>query len=91
MIACCSKCGKLFETTQEEAYTPGVLCVSCYKAQEEWQHVCDHCGAGLILDADGVAWVCPVHGSNWLPSAMQAALDHAREEDATHGAESVSQ
>lgn len=30
MIATCSKCGKLFETTQEDAYTPGVTCAPCY-------------------------------------------------------------
>ena len=30
MIATCSKCHQLFETTQEDAYTPGVMCAPCY-------------------------------------------------------------
>ena len=33
MIAVCTKCHTLFETTTEEAYTPGVLCVPCYRAE----------------------------------------------------------
>ena len=31
MIATCSKCQQLFETTQEDAYTPGVMCAPCYR------------------------------------------------------------
>ena len=34
MIAVCTKCHKAFDATQEEAYTPGVLCVSCYHAEK---------------------------------------------------------
>lgn len=30
MIAVCTTCGKMFETTEEEACTPGVECPSCY-------------------------------------------------------------
>lgn len=30
MIAVCTKCHELFETTQEDAYTPGVVCPVCY-------------------------------------------------------------
>ena len=34
MIAVCTKCSTMFETTTEDAYTPGVLCPSCYKADK---------------------------------------------------------
>lgn len=30
MIGVCSKCTAMFETTVEDAYTPGVLCYTCY-------------------------------------------------------------
>jgi len=33
VIGVCTKCGKAFETTTEDAYTPGVLCVECYRAE----------------------------------------------------------
>ena len=33
MIGVCTKCGKAFEATTEDAYTPGVLCVECYRAE----------------------------------------------------------
>lgn len=32
MIGVCSKCSTMFETTTEDAYTPGVLCPTCYRA-----------------------------------------------------------
>lgn len=34
MLASCSKCGRLFVTTQENAYTPGVVCVPCHDAAQ---------------------------------------------------------
>jgi predicted nucleic acid-binding Zn-ribbon protein len=30
MIATCTNCGDLFETTGEDAFTPGVLCRDCF-------------------------------------------------------------
>ena len=33
MIAVCTTCHKLFETTQEDAYTPGVQCAPCYREE----------------------------------------------------------
>ena len=33
MIATCARCAKAFETTLEDANTPGVLCVTCYRAE----------------------------------------------------------
>lgn len=59
MIGLCSKCHTLFETTVEDAYTPGVLCYTCYNAEanEEMARTephhdtctCDEC----IRDEDG--------------------------------------
>lgn len=31
MIATCTKCSKLFESTEEDASTPGTLCPSCHR------------------------------------------------------------
>lgn len=33
MIGVCTKCGEMFETTEEDANTPGVLCAKCYHAE----------------------------------------------------------
>ena len=30
MIGCCSRCGKLFESTAEDALAPGATCAPCY-------------------------------------------------------------
>ncbi len=32
MIGVCTRCGRGFETTVEEAYTPGCLCRDCWLA-----------------------------------------------------------
>lgn len=45
MIGCCTKCSKLFDTTEEDACTPGVLCVECYRAaRAEPDYTCRICG-----------------------------------------------
>jgi hypothetical protein len=33
MIATCNKCGAMFFTTEEDACTPGVLCVECFRQE----------------------------------------------------------
>lgn len=39
MIAVCNKCGKMFETTYEDACTPGVLCVECWNISKNPQEL----------------------------------------------------
>lgn len=61
MIACCSRCGQLFEaSSQEDAYTPGVLCVSCYKAEQQRTAQADTQEDGAaVADLDALPVVCP--------------------------------
>ena len=47
MIGCCSKCGKLFESTAEDALAPGATCAPCYN----WGACVD--AAGACVDAAG--------------------------------------
>jgi hypothetical protein len=56
MIAVCSKCGKCWETSEEDANTPGVLCPACYHARQEEApgQVADQ-GNGGVLDLDALA------------------------------------
>lgn len=35
MIACCADCGSLWETTEEDAFTPGTLCPPCHRRRTE--------------------------------------------------------
>lgn len=55
MIATCSKCHKLFETTQEEAYTPGVLCAPCYNWGACVDAAVAHVNAGADPDSPTMA------------------------------------
>ena len=32
MLAVCNQCGRSFETTMEDAFTPGTMCPSCHLA-----------------------------------------------------------
>jgi len=40
------------------------------------EYVCDQCGAPLVYDSDGCV-SCPVHGSEFLPPAMERAMQRA--------------
>ena len=33
MIGVCSKCSRMFETSEEDACTPGTLCPDCHRKQ----------------------------------------------------------
>lgn len=35
MIAVCTKCSKMFETNEEDACTPGVVCAECWRESEK--------------------------------------------------------
>lgn len=35
MIGKCGKCGELFETTTEDAHTPGTQCPTCYRRERQ--------------------------------------------------------
>jgi len=54
MIAVCNTCGKMFDMTEEDANTPGVVCRDCYLddvAGHDWPPPCVH-GNGRTLCAD---------------------------------------
>ena len=71
MIAVCSNCHNLFETTTEDAYTPGVLCVKCYRqfayfdamaatpGKATGKH-CPFCETGRAIEHSGHVCTCTV-------------------------------
>jgi hypothetical protein len=63
MIACCSKCTALFETTEEDACTPDTLCPPCFRRERQ-------------ADAERRRMGLPTMAGT---RAMFAALDRARE------------
>jgi hypothetical protein len=62
MIAVCTTCHKMFTTTTEDAYTPGVLCPACYLANldpepslSNTDPFCQKCnGTGWVTVTDSV-------------------------------------
>lgn len=55
MIGCCSKCGKLFESTAEDALAPGATCAPCYNHGECMRLALAHVDAGGGEDAPSMA------------------------------------
>ena len=55
MIGVCSTCRKMFETTLEDAYTPGVTCAACYASDHQPQVdlAAGDLAAVTTYDADG--------------------------------------
>ena len=43
MIATCTQCSQMFETTEEDACTPGVLCVRCYRREQAARVPAENC------------------------------------------------
>jgi len=80
MIGCCRRCGKLEETTEEDAAAPGYLCVACFKwlRAEPDQGMscvnpkCPKCGSTMTGGAPHgpwpVQWECHRCGTVVVPS-----------------------
>ena len=66
MIATCSTCRKMFETSNEDAYTPGVTCAACYASDLAALDL-----AALDLAAGDLAAVCMAFGIDAGPSRLE--------------------